>query len=129
MGESELAGLHGRRLLVVEDEYLVADDFALRLEDAGAIVVGPAASVQDALELVKTEGATLDAAVLDVNLAGELVYPVADELASRGVPFVFATGYDASAITSAYADAPHCEKPLDPALLVRALSKARAAHS
>jgi CheY-like chemotaxis protein len=124
MADPVLDGLRGRHLLVVEDEYVVAEDFALRLEDAGAIVVGPVPSVREALELVMSEGDRLDAAVLDVNLGGEFVYPVADALSGRGIPFVFTTGYDASAITPAYANAPRCEKPLDPALLARALSRA-----
>jgi CheY-like chemotaxis protein len=117
------ASFSGQRLLVVEDEYIVATDFALRLEDSGAEVVGPAGSVQDALELIEAEGDGLDAAVLDVNLAGEFVYPVADALATRGVPFVFTTGYDASAINPAYSGTPRCEKPIDPALLARVLAK------
>jgi len=121
--EGAEANFSGQKLLVVEDEYIVAADFALRLEDAGAEVVGPAGCVQDALELVETEGGRLDAAVLDVNLAGELVYPVADALASRGVPFVFTTGYDASAIDPAYSGTPRCEKPIDPASLARVLAK------
>jgi DNA-binding NtrC family response regulator len=116
--------LSGQKLLVVEDEYIVATDFALRLEDAGAEVVGPAGCVKDALELIEIEGDGIDAAVLDVNLGGELVYPVADALAFRGVPFVFTTGYDASAISPTYAGAPRCEKPIDTALLARAIAKA-----
>jgi DNA-binding NtrC family response regulator len=124
MAEQPLDVLRGRTLLVVEDEYIVAADLAMRLEDAGADVVGPAGSVKEALSCLHADGERLDGAVLDVNLGGERVYPVADELIARGVPFVLTTGYDASAIDSAYAGVPRCEKPVDPAALVRALAKA-----
>jgi CheY-like chemotaxis protein len=129
MAEPVSDELRGRRLLVVEDEYIVADDFALRLQDVGAIVLGPVPSVREALELVMSEGDRLDAALLDVNLGGEFVYPVAEELSSRGIPFVFTTGYDASAIIPAYANAPRCEKPIDPTLLARVLSRAATRRS
>lgn len=111
----------GRRLLVVEDEYMIAMELVSTLEELGAEVVGPAASVEDALALVGSDGDRLDAAVLDINLRDERVYPVADALAARGVPFVFATGYDATAIPPAYAATPRCEKPVDKARLARLL--------
>ena len=126
MAESVLEALRGRKLLLVEDEYIVAADLAIRLEDVGAEIVGPAGSVEEALELVQSEGGRLDGAVLDVNLAGQRVYPVADALITQGVPFVLTTGYDASAIDSKYADVPRCEKPVDPAALARSLAAALA---
>jgi ActR/RegA family two-component response regulator len=116
--------LKGRCLLLVEDEYLIAADLARSLEHLGVEVIGPAASVEHALELVESEGDRLDGAVLDINLRDELVYPVADALAARGVPFVFTTGYDAVAIPNPYARAPRCEKPVDQVQLVRCLSTA-----
>jgi CheY-like chemotaxis protein len=122
MADRRLDGLQGRCLLVVEDEYLIAADLARSLEDVGADVVGPAGSVEDALELVATDGKRLDGAVLDINLRGERVYRVADALAACGVPFVFTTGYDALAIPDAYAGVPICEKPVDKAVLARLLS-------
>ena len=115
--------LRGRRLLVVEDDYGIANDMARFLDDAGAEVVGPAGTVEDALELVESEATALDAAALDINLHGERVYPVADALAARGVPFVFATGYDAQVIPEAYAGVPRLEKPVDRAQLARALAR------
>jgi CheY-like chemotaxis protein len=115
--------LKGRRLLVVEDEYIVAADLAASLESLGAEVIGPAASVQEALSFVQKDGVPLDGAVLDINLRNERVYPVADMLRARGIPFVFTTGYDAVAIPSAYAQVPRCEKPVDRTQLVRWLSK------
>jgi DNA-binding LytR/AlgR family response regulator len=122
MAESGAESLKGRCLLVVEDEYLLAADLTASLESLGVEVVGPAASVEEALSLVENKGGRLDGAVLDINLRNERVYPVADVLTARGVPFVFTTGYDAIAIPAAYARAPRCEKPVDKAQLVRWLS-------
>ena len=113
--------LAGRRILIVEDEYLIAMDLALGLGELGAIVVGPAASLAEALEPVADTGHTLDGAVLDVNLRDERVYPVADALTRLGVPFVFASGYDAELMPSAYADVPRCQKPIDRSLIARSL--------
>lgn len=111
--------LYGRRLLVVEDDYMVAMDVVAALEGYGAIIIGPAATVNDALELIATE--QIDAASLDINLGGERVYPVADALAACGVPFVFASGYDPKVIPEAYADIPRCDKPVNSQLLMKAL--------
>jgi DNA-binding LytR/AlgR family response regulator len=125
MGHEQCLPLEGRRLLIVEDEYIIASDLAHLLEAMGAKIVGPAGSVQDALELVERNAQHLDGAVLDVNLRDERVYPVADALAAHGLPFVFATGYDALAIPDTYAAAPRCEKPVDVAQLVRLLAPLR----
>jgi CheY-like chemotaxis protein len=116
-------GLRGRRLLVVEDEYMIAIELVRALEDLGAEVVGPAGSVEDAFSLLEDAGAPLDAAVLDINLRDERVYPVAEALAARGVPFVFATGYDSTAIPSSFSSTPRCEKPVDKAQLARVLGR------
>jgi CheY-like chemotaxis protein len=116
--------LRGRRLLVVEDEYLVAIDLAEALANLGVEVIGPAGSVDEALNFVETAGAELDAAVLDINLRDDRVFPVAEVLAARGVPFVFTTGYDAVAIPNAFVDIPRCEKPVDRGQLIRLLSDA-----
>ena len=102
----------GRRILVVEDDTMLADDLRRDLGKQGAEVVGPVPTVADALELVAREG-PLDAAVLDVNLRGERVFPVVDALRARGVPLAFTTGYEQWALPDAYADVPRCEKPID----------------
>ncbi|NWG46453.1 MAG: response regulator [Alphaproteobacteria bacterium] len=116
-GETMMAG---RRVLLAEDEFIVVCDMIGTFEACGAEVVGPASSVAEALSLVEaTED--LDGAVLDINLQGEMVYPVADALKLRGVPFVFATGYDRSVIREDYLDVPRCEKPVDMRLIVTAL--------
>src|SRR3954447_17495022 len=114
--------LKGQRLLLVEDEYLIAADLTALLESLGVEVIGPAASVEEALALVHNSSDRIDGAVLDINLRNERVYPVADVLTARGVPFVFTTGYDAIAMPIAYACAPRCEKPVDKTQLVRWLS-------
>ena len=113
--------LSGQRILIVEDEYFVADDLAQQLEAAGAEIMGPAPTLERAVELLEAEQP--DAAVLDINLRGERVYPLADDLKRRGVPFVFATGYDARVIPDAYAAVPRCEKPVSREAVVNALQK------
>lgn len=122
MDETEASGLENRRILVVEDEYIIAADLAASLEELGVTVIGPANSIADALNLLESEP-TPDAAVLDVNLGREKVYPVADALRERGVPFVFPTGYDDWIVPDQYAGAPRCEKPIDVRALSRLLSR------
>jgi DNA-binding response OmpR family regulator len=102
--------LRGVRILIVEDEYLLADDLNTALSEAGAHVLGPAASVEDATTLIGNE-AKIDVAILDVNLRGDMVFPLADALRERGTPFAFATGYDDWALPTRFADAPRIEKP------------------
>jgi DNA-binding response OmpR family regulator len=124
MVEPKAQRIAGHCVLVVEDEYLIAADLAGVLEDAGANVIGPVGSVREALELVEAFGDRLDGAVLDVNLREERVFPVAEALAERGVPYIFTTGYDSGVIPAPYGDALRHEKPVDPTILVRWLSAA-----
>ena len=106
--------LRAKSVLIVEDEYFIADDMARSFRDQGFAVIGPAPSVTAALGLIAGTP-DLDGAVLDINLQGETVFPVADALVLRAVPFVFATGYDASAVPPSYSAIRLCEKPVDPA--------------
>ena len=112
--------MHGRHILVAEDEYMVAWHMTEMLRAEGAIVIGPVATVEDAMRAVGAS-ARLDGAVLDVNLGGAMSYPVADALRARGVPFVLATGYDASVIPEQYRSACCVQKPVDMAMVSRAL--------
>ena len=121
MTDPQTQGLKGLRLLIVEDEYTIAFDLADTLGAAGAITLGLTSSLAEALALVEADQ-HLDGAVLDINLNGELVYPVADALRARSVPFVFATGYDARVIPAAYAEVPRYEKPVDADQLARGIS-------
>ena len=105
-------GLAGRRILVVEDEMFVAMMIEDLLRGLGCDVVGPVASVADALTLAAK--ARLDGAVLDVNLGREQVFPVADTLRRQAVPFVFVTGYGPTALTEPYGGHPMIQKPFEP---------------
>jgi len=99
-----------KRVLVVEDDYLVAMDIVRTLERAGAEVIGPAPAVEAALNALKQ--AVPDGAILDINLGGEMAFPVADALMALGVPFIFATGYDAQVIPLRFTHVKRCEKPM-----------------
>src|SRR5271168_1114767 len=94
--------LSGIRVLVAEDEMLVSLVIEDILTDSECVVVGPFHRVQTALEAARAE--TLDAAVLDVNLSGIMIYPVAEILAARGIPFVLVSGYGRGALPAAHQD-------------------------
>ena len=102
--------LAGKKVLLVEDEYFLADEARRALVQAGALVIGPFAEVADGFEAVSSNP-DLSAAVLDINLRGTPVYEVAKVLRERDIPFLFTTGYDKAAIPAAYQDVPRCEKP------------------
>ena len=110
------AALDGRRVLVVEDEPLVALEIEAELTDAGAVVVGPVGSLEAAARLIAAE--PLDAALLDANLAGKPVDALAAELAARGVPFAFASGYGPSGLPEGFRDRPLIGKPFGAEALV-----------
>ena len=115
----------GRRVLLVEDEALIAMNVEDMLDALGYVVVATAAGVEEALAAV--EGGGIDAALLDVNLRGRPSFPVADALADRGVPFVFATGYGAHGLREDLRDRPVLQKPFKLREMERALSGALAA--
>lgn len=112
--------LEGLRILVVEDEYLIADDMRQTLIDAGADVLGPVPNVTAAAALLASETG-VDAALLDINLGGTMVFELADTLRAHAVPFAFATGYDSSAIPDRFAEVPTLEKPVKPRSIVAVL--------
>jgi two-component sensor histidine kinase len=109
------AGQPARRVMVVEDEALVALVLSDQLTDIGLSVAGPYSSVAEAKAAVVAQ--EFDAAILDINLRGELVYPVAELLSSRGIPFVFVTGYGRDSIDRQFAHVPVFEKPIERELL------------
>ncbi|RZF30969.1 response regulator [Paraburkholderia sp. UYCP14C] len=113
--------LQGQRILVVEDDYLVALALSSALEDAGASVIGPIAGAQEAIALIEQGREHVDAAILDVDLNGEKSYGIADALASRNIRFLFATGYGAEAVDGRYRQYARCQKPFDHQALFRAL--------
>jgi CheY-like chemotaxis protein len=114
------AALEGLRVLVVEDEFLVATLIEDMLKSAGCVVSGPIPRLVEALDAV--DRGTFDAAVLDVNLAGHRIDPVADVLSRRNVPFVFVTGYGTGGLPAMYADRPRLSKPFKMADLLDMLS-------
>lgn len=115
--------MSGMTVLVVEDDFIVAYDMQMMLEEQGARVLGPATSLAEALALVEKEQPTV--AVLDVNLGGAYVFPLADLLLSKDVPFVFATAYadDDRLFPQAARSAPRLPKPVLPNVLIAQLMR------
>ncbi|NJO35679.1 MAG: response regulator [Rhodospirillales bacterium] len=113
------------RVLIVEDEPLIAMLVQEWIEELSCTVIGPAASVSGALELIA--GAALDGAVLDVSLGNEESFPIADELGKRGVPFVFATGYGGDDLEVRFAGAQVLAKPFEHKLFCEVVKKMLAA--
>ncbi len=113
--------LSGRRVLVIEDEYFLADDIARALRDLGARVVGPVGALDDASSLIDGDIA-IDAAIVDINLRSDMVFPLARTLRARNVPFVFTTGYDRKSIDAEFEDIRLWEKPLDIPAMARELA-------
>lgn len=105
-----MSSMDGVRVLVVEDSALILMEVEAAIEDAGGTVVGPATRLGQAADLAESE--EFDVALLDVNLDGELIYPVAETLVRRDKPFVLATGYDpGNSIAPEYRDRPVLRKP------------------
>lgn len=109
-----------RRVLVVEDEFLIRMLLEDMLSELGYSIAGVAGRVNEASDLAKS--GEIDFAILDVNLDGEDVYPVADILAGRGLPFLFVTGYGGRGLPEAYRDRPTLQKPFQIEDLGRALN-------
>lgn len=109
------------RILIIEDESLLAMELKEFLQAAGYKIVGPFSDLARATEAAHRE--PIDLAVLDSNLNGEMVYPLADELSAQGVPFIFVTGYGAPNLPERFRSAPRVSKPFDPAALINALQR------
>lgn len=116
MASEEAADLNGKRIVVVEDDYLLATDICRELRDLGATVLGPAPTPFYATQLIGRR--RIDAAVLDIRLHGTTVFEVADLLKSQGVPILFATAYDRKALPVRFRGSLVLEKPVDRKKLV-----------
>lgn len=122
MSPTQQSPLQGRRILLVEDELLVAMLSEQVLADAGCIVLGPAATVGEAIRLLERE--PCDGAILDMNLRGEMSTPVAQALRDRAIPFVVVTGYEKFSLGDGF-DGVRCViKPVEPRELMAALADA-----
>ena len=115
------------RILLVEDEMLVAMLLEDMLSEAGHTLVGPMARVEQAVAAVQQEA--IDLAILDVNVGGEEVYPVAEALAAREIPFAFATGYGAHGLREPWQDRPTLQKPFHRSDLFRMVAELGASCS
>ena len=113
------SNLNGLKVLVVEDEMLVSMLVEDMLADLGCTVVGPAAELDEAMDLAQS--ADIDLALLDVNLGGKPIFPVADALKARGVPFAFASGYGEAGLSEDHRGASVLQKPFREADLAKAL--------
>lgn len=110
-----------KRVLIVEDEVLLAMDLEEMLTDIGHTVVGQATRIGKAIKLARE--IDLDFAILDINVAGTKSFPVADILCERGIPFAFATGYGTEGLIDGYRDLPVLQKPYGQGDLERTISK------
>lgn len=115
MMETVRPPLAGERVLIVEDRYLIASELADQVTRLGGEVVGPVRNVTAAAELLARQ--TVQIALLDVNLEGEMVFPLAEALADQGVPIIFLTGYDEEVLPPPWRERPHISKPVDPTRL------------
>jgi CheY-like chemotaxis protein len=112
--------LLGSRILIVEDNMLLAETVADVLESAGARIVGPFMTMVEALERL-SELTAIDGAILDIGLGDEESYPLAEALQTTGIPFMFLTGVERSDMPGAFARTPHMLKPFSDVRLVRKL--------
>lgn len=115
------ATLKGQRILLIEDEAMVAFMIEDMLESFGSVVVEVAGDLSRGLALARDDALVIDAAVLDVNLGGEPVFPLAETLAARGVPFVFSTGYGREGVIPPFDCRPVLAKPFSAQSLAAAL--------
>jgi len=120
--------LEGLKVLIVEDNFLLAEATKGLLEDSGCRVVGPAGWLEDGLELAQVEA--LDGAILDINLHGEMSFAIAEVLRARGVPFMFVSGYDDRGIVPLpFRSAPRLGKPVADQHLIEAAAAAFATRA
>jgi DNA-binding NtrC family response regulator len=114
-----MSDLEGAKVLVVEDEYFIADDLVRALDAAGGKAVGPAGSIAQARALLDEQ--QVDGAILDLNLHGEMAFPLVKELSDRGLPCVIMSGYSPESLPDYVRQVPSLEKPVDYDRVVRSL--------
>ena len=117
----QVVSLSGARVLIVEDEYYIADDLRRMLEAAGASVIGPVSTLAKAHELIDRRG--FDCAVIDLNLHGESAVSIADRLLESDTSFAIATGYGSEIVPERLKHVPRIEKPFDPQQLVQVVAQ------
>lgn len=120
---SQSSDLSGARILLVEDEYYIADDLRRTPESAGATIVGPISTVERAFEVIAK--GDFDCAVVDLNLHGDSGFPLVERLMRDGHSFAIATGYGSAAVPPVFKDVPRIEKPFDPPALINLVSQLR----
>ncbi len=111
----------GLRVMIAEDEFLVALSLEEDLRRHGCDIVGPFSRMDEARAAAQSEA--IDVALLDINMNGEMAFPVADALAARGIRFMFLSGYGATTFPERYRDAPRVPKPYDPSALIGEIRK------
>jgi DNA-binding response OmpR family regulator len=111
----------GRRVLIVEDEAMIARLIETILSEAGYSIVGPVATLERALATIERE--RFDAALLDVRITGHDAYPVADVLGTRGIPFIFVSGFSRKQMPPRYRDCAHIAKPFMPDAILALLNE------
>ncbi|HVU29189.1 MAG TPA: response regulator [Sphingomicrobium sp.] len=108
--------LEGARVLIVEDEYFMADDLAKALKAAGAVTVGPVGSLKEANALLGR--GSVDAAILDINLGGEMAYPLIERLRASNIPCFIVSGYGEDSLAESVRGIPTFEKPVAQSTIV-----------
>ena len=122
---NDTAAVQGLRVLVVEDELMISMLIEDMLSDLGCTVIGPASRLDEGIDLVNS--IPIDCAVLDVNLGGQPIFPLADILRAKGTPFAFATGYGAAGLRDVDKGTPVLQKPFREGDLARVLGELRSA--
>jgi CheY-like chemotaxis protein len=120
-GHNGKSAIAGKRILLLEDEAILGLEISEILSSAGAHVIGPFGSLTEGTRAARRE--SIDVAVLDMNLNGQMVYPVAEELQQRKIPVLFLTGYDVPDMPKSLHKVPHVLKPVDPAQLLRLIAE------
>jgi two-component SAPR family response regulator len=121
---TQLCDIRGHRVLIVDDNYLVATSMASVLQFAGAEITGMVPRLEQAMEVVRSDRDTFDVVVLDVDLDGTPSYPLAEMLDEYGIPYVFVTGYEE--LEPRFDDRPKCTKPVTAEALCAAVARLKA---